>query len=322
MSTAFRIFLLFVMLFAAVWAYHFRGNELSRWLRPTRSTAADDRVGSLVSPVDGVLGPELDLAWIRFRGEDRPRAPVESEVLDPESETQAGDAESIGSIASEDALETVDMPLDDVTEGEREGDGAEDTGSIEVVDGRSSRDVPDGSAVEAVPPETPPIEVPDPVELRESPIAYEEYGYKVRDGESLWKIAERHLGSGPRYREIIEWNSAIFSRGTDNVTAGTELRLRREVRKESLKVGPRSTDISVEENSARGTASARGITLHKVKRNENLEKIAKRYFPGNAGGVKTILEANRDTVASADRVAEGQVLKIPGAEPGQGIRTR
>ena len=37
---------------------------------------------------------------------------------------------------------------------------------------------------------------------------------------------------------------------------------------------------------------------------------------------ESILEANREIIASADRVAEGQVLRIPGSGPGTNERPR
>ena len=48
--------------------------------------------------------------------------------------------------------------------------------------------------------------------------------YIVRDGDSLWKIAEEQLGSGDRYYEIIKLNRSIIS-DEDVLAVGMVLRI-------------------------------------------------------------------------------------------------
>jgi nucleoid-associated protein YgaU len=48
--------------------------------------------------------------------------------------------------------------------------------------------------------------------------------YVVRDGDSLWKIAQARLGNGARYPEIARLNTDVLS-DEDNLSTGTRLRL-------------------------------------------------------------------------------------------------
>lgn len=48
--------------------------------------------------------------------------------------------------------------------------------------------------------------------------------YVVKEGDSLWKIAESALGDGGRYKEIIEMNKGIIE-DMDNLVIGANLKL-------------------------------------------------------------------------------------------------
>jgi nucleoid-associated protein YgaU len=48
--------------------------------------------------------------------------------------------------------------------------------------------------------------------------------YQVKEGDSLWKIAERHLGNGGRYNEIMQLNSKTLW-DEDNLFVGMRLTL-------------------------------------------------------------------------------------------------
>jgi nucleoid-associated protein YgaU len=48
--------------------------------------------------------------------------------------------------------------------------------------------------------------------------------YTVREGDSLWQIADEQLGNGSRYSEIAELNADILD-SEDNLSVGTRLRI-------------------------------------------------------------------------------------------------
>ncbi len=52
--------------------------------------------------------------------------------------------------------------------------------------------------------------------------------YTVRRGDSLWKIADRFLGDGARYGEIVDLNQDLLDGRPDFITSGTMLRVPRE----------------------------------------------------------------------------------------------
>ena len=49
--------------------------------------------------------------------------------------------------------------------------------------------------------------------------------YIVQRGDSLWRIAERHLGDGNRYPEIVNLNSKLLKRGPDFIRQGWTIKL-------------------------------------------------------------------------------------------------
>lgn len=200
MTLAFRIFLLMLAAFAAVWAHRVRSEDLARWLSPrTPSEPEAGATDPLASPLSGVPRADTDLAWLRLAAWPRPpAAPPE------EAEPDAGGG-GLEPAAGEDP-EAADVVL------ESEIPAAEEIPVRE--------EVPLGDAVAEEAPEAPP-ETPEPP-------AFEEFVYELRPGESLWKLAERFLGSGSRFREISDLNPDVLAgRDPGAIPAGTKLRIRR-----------------------------------------------------------------------------------------------
>jgi len=297
---------LMVLGFAAVWIYRFRSSDVYRWLRPNPLRASEES-RSLVSPVDEIVSPEVNLTLLRLRGKER-LAPAREELpQEPE----------VPVLSAEEELAAADLPLveendtEERAEGEDEGEEppafveVEDAAAADRGESRGGGEVPEKGA--------PPV-------VEEPPPAFEEITYKIGENENLWKIAQKFLGAGHRYREIVELNKdTLGGQKSNNVPVGTVIRIRRPVPKEGLKVPPPQVDISVEGRSAHGSPS-QNVTRHTVKRNENLKRIAKQYYPGNTEGWRTIFEANRDRLRSPDTVEEGQVLLIPAPKNGSAIR--
>jgi nucleoid-associated protein YgaU len=48
--------------------------------------------------------------------------------------------------------------------------------------------------------------------------------YTVKDGDSLWRIAEKKLGNGGRYTEISKLNADVLE-DEDDIVVGMRLRL-------------------------------------------------------------------------------------------------
>jgi len=271
--------------FGAVWAYQFRSSDLERWLRPQANRAEEPR-DSLASPVDGVLGPELDLGWMRLEGPPPPPPPPPEEVVDLEApssdepavlpeaeEIVAGDLPLEGEIAEwQDEREAGGAP-DAGVGGEGAGDEA---GAVVQTDGggdlgmRPDEALRGGSQVRAE---------DSAARDRESPpLAYEEVAHKFEAGDSLWKIAEKYLGSGKKVPEILELNRGVLDPSRlDKIPVGTEIRIRRPVRADALKISPAQTDTSVAPRSARsGVAPGRASTQRKIQQSEGPRKIARR----------------------------------------------
>lgn len=190
MTLAFRIFLLMIAAFCAVWASRMRSEDIARWLAPrVLPEPAETPEDPLVSPLSGVPSTRTDLGWLRLNAwPERPalRAPEAAEEEPPPEE---------GDPAVEEDSDSADLVVEEVPEGAEVAEEAE----------------------------------PEDIGTREEPKPepFQEVVYELQRGENLWKVAERFLGSGSRYREICELNQDIL-RGRDPAAlpAGTKLRVR------------------------------------------------------------------------------------------------
>ena len=126
-------------------------------------------------------------------------------------------------------------------------------------------------------------EEPDPAE---SPA--EGRTHVVGTGEELWDIAEQQLGSGDRWREIVEANPGLDA--TERLEPGTRLRL------------PEEPDAA----RAAGSSETRVV----VQRGDTLWGIAERTL-GDPLRWPEIHEANRVLVADPDEIEVGWVLRLP-----------
>lgn len=125
--------------------------------------------------------------------------------------------------------------------------------------------------------------------------------WTVSKGDRLWNIAEKALGAGSRFKEIVAINPGL---DPGRLIPGTVLRL------------PAGVASNGSEGQRQEPPPRR--RYHVVSSGENLTSIALKYYSRPVWTV--IFEANRDHLESPDRLREGLRLIIPEAEsePGRG----
>lgn len=110
--------------------------------------------------------------------------------------------------------------------------------------------------------------------------AYETY--TVKKGDTLWRIAQKQLGSGSKYKQIMQLNGM----SSDKLQAGQVLRIK--------------------EKTAQAQAA---YTTYTVKKGDTLWMIAKNHL-GRGNRYREIMTASGLT---SDKLQAGQILKIPKA---------
>lgn len=119
--------------------------------------------------------------------------------------------------------------------------------------------------------------------------------YVVQAGDELWTLAERELGSGDRWRRIVELNPELGDSG--RLTPGATVRL------PATKGAPAAPSPTVE-------TELRVV----VREGESLWRIAEREL-GDAERWPEIFALNRDQVADPNQIDIGWVLRIPAPPP-------
>ncbi len=121
--------------------------------------------------------------------------------------------------------------------------------------------------------------------------------YTVKRGDSLWKIAERLLGDGTRFTEIVELNKDVLNGRPDFIVSGTVLKVPHEV-----------TEVD----------GHRQAEEYVVQPGDTLSEIAEDKL-GDPMRYPELFEASRDTVqpdgatlTDPDLIRPGWEITIPG----------
>lgn len=145
--------------------------------------------------------------------------------------------------------------------------------------------VAEGTSTPLLPPESTPTTEP----------------YTTRAHDSLWKIAETHLGDGTRFTEIVDLNPDLFPNGPEFLTAGTVLQLPAN--------DPGSSPLESED------------AAYVVAPGDTLWDIADEEL-GDPARYDEIFEASEDivqpdgrTLTDPDLIYPGWELEIPGDAP-------
>ena len=128
---------------------------------------------------------------------------------------------------------------------------------------------------------------------------------EVQPGDTLYEIARTHLGSGERWREILEANDSL-DRDTD-LRSGMSIQLPT-LRGESAAAGPERGGTRAE--SSRRLRESSRDTTYEVKPGDTLAKIARSVL-GDADRWEDVYAANRDRLDDPNAIRAGQTLRIP-----------
>lgn len=258
MTRGFKIFALLLLTFLCFWAYQLREKDLSLLLRAVRhppGLALPDETGFRRAALPPTASA-VDSIQVRWSAPPPPALPpvrVEEESGDPAGASGPGEA----------------RPPEPRS----------------LTPPRGS----DTSRVLAPDPSPPPRgerRLLDP-----APPGVRTIEHEVREGENLWQIARRLLGSGAKYHRILEWNALS---GDEPLLAGTRLRIR----------------ISGVPGPPPGSSSPARPRHHEVKEGETLAKLARRYY-SDGEAWRAIFEANRSILRNPHALRVGITLTIP-----------
>ncbi|MEM1445976.1 MAG: LysM peptidoglycan-binding domain-containing protein [Planctomycetota bacterium] len=135
----------------------------------------------------------------------------------------------------------------------------------------------------------------------------------VESGDSLSKLAERHLGSQTKYLELYEANRDVLE-SPDKVVVGMELKLphgSKPMAEQSEATDHSNRHAGAEPREASGPPARPAAQTYTVQSGDNLSRIAEKML-GSRDRWQELYDANRDRLDTPDRVKVGQKLRIPG----------
>ncbi|MFC5148939.1 LysM peptidoglycan-binding domain-containing protein [Streptomyces aureoversilis] len=132
--------------------------------------------------------------------------------------------------------------------------------------------------------------------------------HEVKQGESLWEIAEQRLGSGTRWHDIVTANEGVPQADGTVITADTAflqpgwtLRLPADAKPAATPAPAEAGGARTQLDGARSGAPAATPATHTVKEGESLSSIAQDEL-GDAGAYQEIARLNQGTKQSDGRV--------------------
>jgi len=125
--------------------------------------------------------------------------------------------------------------------------------------------------------------------------------HHVREGETLFVIAEKYYGNGEYYMSIYEANRNKMT-SPNHLRAGVRLVIPN--RAGTIRQGTPAPGSESE------PAPAQRYTTYTVKRGDSLSVLAQKFF-GTTKALPKLIELNRDKIADPDWVPVGTVLKVP-----------
>lgn len=160
----------------------------------------------------------------------------------------------------------------------------------------------------------PPVAVaePDPASPVRAAVdpELEDSFYRVRKGDSFWTIAQRTLGAGRRWPELVAANRRLDPR---RLKVGQLIRIPRDrARSESVgSASPARRSQSEEEQLRRlPRRVAPSSNRHVVEPGDTLSEIALEYYQ-DAMEWKRIYQANRKRIRNARQLEVGTILELP-----------
>ena len=130
----------------------------------------------------------------------------------------------------------------------------------------------------------------------------------VAAGDTLIKLASRHLGEGDRWQELLDANRDQIIR-PEQLREGMTLKLPATATTATTPhIAVTTPDPTPTPQSVR--PSPQPAKMYTVQSGDNLTRIARRTL-GDDDAWRAIYDANRDTLTSPDAVVVGQTLRIP-----------
>ncbi|MEM6854012.1 MAG: LysM peptidoglycan-binding domain-containing protein [Planctomycetota bacterium] len=127
--------------------------------------------------------------------------------------------------------------------------------------------------------------------------------YVVQPGDNLTRIAERLLGDGERWDDLLAANADQLDR-PENLQAGMELKL--PLGASAIPAPPKPAPAA----TTTLDVSASPTKTYTVRAGDNLTRIAEREL-GNGDRWRDLFEANADQLDSPDALFAGQTLRLP-----------